>query len=66
MLYNPSYTCISDIKCVPNLGEYKNCVASFGTAKRKNNKIVRINQKSTQSFIFNAVDDKKVCKKIQK
>ena len=37
---------MADIRCVKNFSERKNCVASFGTAKRKI-KTVRINLKST-------------------
>ena len=40
------YACIADIRCVKNLNECKNCVATFGTAKRKIT-IVRTNIKST-------------------
>ena len=50
--------CIADIRCVKNFSECNNCVASFGTAKRKI-KTVRINLKSP-FFVYNAVDVGKV------
>ena len=47
------------IKCVKNFSECNNCVASFGTAKRKI-KIVRINLRNQLFFVYNAVDVGKV------
>ena len=62
------HTCFADVRCVKNFSEYNNCVASFGTAKRKI-KIVRINLKST-FLVYNADDVGKVftrtCQKFQK
>ena len=55
---------IADNRCVKNFSERKNCVASFGTAKR-NIKIVRINLKSTFS-LYNTVDVGKDIPKISK
>ena len=49
---------MTDIRCVKNFSGCNNCVASFGTAKRKI-KIVRINLKST-FVMYNAVDVGKV------
>ena len=45
---------MADIRCVKYFSECNNCVANYGTARRKI-KTVRMNLKST-FFVYNAVD----------
>ena len=63
MLQNASYMCIADIKCVRKFSDSKNCVASFGTAKKR----LKLSESTEINFfVCNAVDVGKVCERHSK
>ena len=38
------YTCIADIRCVPNFSECKIYVASFGTVMMSNKRVIKLSE----------------------